>query len=229
MSGITPVKSGASKDNKKECLQYIVKDGETLSGIAKKYGTRVSAIMKLNPLITDVDKIRAGIELNIPVATFPREEQRVPKPEERPLADVERNNITEKSKNEKISFVYPVNLGISSKFGMRMHPVLKTMKMHNGVDFHADEGTSVRSSAEGTIKFAGKMTGYGNIVIIDHGNGFETRYAHLKEFLVKTGDKVLSGQQIGLSGKTGRVTGAHLHFEIRKDSVPINPSNVISK
>ena len=118
---------------------------------------------------------------------------------------------------------------VSSYFGMRYHPVSKKNKMHNGVDLACPSGTRVVASAAGTVTAAGNVSGYGGVVYIDHGNGLETRYAHLKQLLVKKGDKVIYLQAIGLSGggkgdaNRGTSTGAHLHYEVRFNGKPINP------
>ena len=87
----------------------------------------------------------------------------------------------------------------------------------------APQGTPIHATQGGTVTFAGDRGGYGNVVMIDHGNGVETRYAHCHELFVKEGDKIPAGSLVGSVGSTGRSTGPHLHFEVRKDGVALDP------
>lgn len=112
-------------------------------------------------------------------------------------------------------------------FGMRYHPVLKIRRMHAGVDFEVEEGTPVYATGDGTIKVAEENTGYGKHIIIQHGDGFETVYAHLSEMNVASGVDVKKGEQIGLTGNTGFSQGPHLHYEIRKDRRALNPEDYL--
>ncbi len=113
---------------------------------------------------------------------------------------------------------------ISSGFGMRIDPIYKTARMHWGLDFTADEGTNVYSTGNGIVKdLEQNAWGYGNCVLIDHGFGYVSRYAHLSAFKVKKGDKITRGQLIGLVGSTGKSTAPHLHYEIEKNGVKIDP------
>ena len=114
-------------------------------------------------------------------------------------------------------------MSVTSSFGNRNHPVLKKVLSHGGVDLKAKTGTRVMSARSGTVSFAGNASGYGKLIIIKHDNGYETRYAHLSKINVKKGQKVSQKELIGLSGATGRVTGPHLHFEIRKNGKIENP------
>ena len=112
----------------------------------------------------------------------------------------------------------------SSSYGWRHHPVLRRRKLHKGVDFRAGTGTRVYASAPGRVIYAARMGTYGNLVKIDHGEGLETRYAHLRRIKVRKGDYIAAGTIIGLVGATGRVTGPHLHFEVRLNDEPLDPS-----
>ncbi len=112
---------------------------------------------------------------------------------------------------------------MSSGFGMRFHPVLRYARLHKGVDFAAPSGTPILASASGSVVMAGWGGGYGNVVVLDHGNGLRTRYAHMRKFVVKAGEKVRRGQKIGEVGTTGLSTGPHLHYEVWKNGAPINP------
>lgn len=120
----------------------------------------------------------------------------------------------------------PINgAHLTSGFGMRFHPVLGYTKMHTGVDFGAKVGTPVLAAGDGVVTRASIMGGYGNVVDIDHGNGWSTRYAHLSRFGsgLRVGDRVRQNSQIAFSGNTGRSTGPHLHFEVRKNGEAIDP------
>lgn len=113
---------------------------------------------------------------------------------------------------------------ISSGYGWRIDPIYKTQKMHWGIDFTAETGTNVYATGNGVIKeIEEKLWGYGISVIIDHGFGYTTRYAHLSGYTVKVGDKVTRGQLIGYVGSTGKSTSPHLHYEVEKNGVKINP------
>ena len=116
-----------------------------------------------------------------------------------------------------------VSPDITSGFGQREDPITGGPKYHTGIDLRAAAGTPIRVSAEGVVRSAGPRGGYGNAVEVDHGGGVTTLYAHASELLVKTGEKVSDGQVIGRVGQTGRATGPHLHFEIRKDNRPVDP------
>ena len=114
---------------------------------------------------------------------------------------------------------------VSSRYGLRMHPIYNQLRFHAGVDLVAPMGTQVKSTLGGKVSFVGAKGGYGNMVIVDHGSGYETRYAHLRNFAARlaVGRIVDKGEVIGALGDTGQVTGAHLHYEIRYNDHPINP------
>jgi murein DD-endopeptidase MepM/ murein hydrolase activator NlpD len=121
-------------------------------------------------------------------------------------------------------FASPIpGAAITSGFGPRVHPVYGDMRMHTGIDFQASMGTPVRAAGAGTIVSAGWRGGYGNCIIIDHGNSLATLYGHLSAINVNVGDRVSKGQFIGRAGSTGMSTGPHLHFEVRANGVPVNP------
>jgi len=111
----------------------------------------------------------------------------------------------------------------SSGFGNRKDPFTGARAFHAGLDFAAPTGTAVFPAGNGTVTFAGRMSGYGNLVEVDHGNGLVTRYGHLSAILVSKGDTVTTGEQIARVGSTGRSTGPHLHFEVRRADSPIDP------
>lgn len=112
---------------------------------------------------------------------------------------------------------------LSSGFGMRFHPVLGYSRMHQGVDFAAGKGTPIQASAGGTVVMAGWGGGYGNVVIVDHGRGLRTRYAHMHKIGVRNGQQVAQGQTIGQVGSTGLSTGPHLHYEVWQNGKVVDP------
>ena len=117
----------------------------------------------------------------------------------------------------------PVEGKVISPYGWRSHPVRKVESMHEGIDLEAAPGTSVRSAAAGKVKSISDSAELGKVVIIEHSQEIETRYAHLSETLVKTGDIVSQGQIIAKSGKTGMTAGPLLHFEVREKDKPVDP------
>jgi murein DD-endopeptidase MepM/ murein hydrolase activator NlpD len=122
--------------------------------------------------------------------------------------------------------LWPVIGPITSSFGEREDPVLRNGEgeFHSGIDISAPMGTPVRATADGTVKVAGIENGYGREVILDHGNGLETCYAHMSGFAVMAGESVVRGQVIGYVGVSGRTTGgANLHYEVRIHNTPVNP------
>jgi len=121
------------------------------------------------------------------------------------------------------SFVRPVTGEIVSGFGYRLHPIFKVVRFHTGIDIACSYGTPIRAAASGTVVFSGWRKAYGLTVIIDHGNGIATLYAHCSQVYVSEGDRVNAGQVIAAVGSTGLSTGPHLHFEVRRYGTPINP------
>ena len=122
--------------------------------------------------------------------------------------------------------IWPVNLQggyVSSEYGNRIHPISGKRKLHEGIDLAVDEGTPVVAAANGLVLFAGEERGYGNIVRIDHGGQLTSLYAHNSRLLVQTGEYVVKGQIIALAGKTGTVTGEHVHYEVRYKDRAMNP------
>ncbi len=118
----------------------------------------------------------------------------------------------------------PVRAGYSSSgFGFRTDPFSGKREHHRGVDFSGTRGSDVLAVADGVVIFSGRDSGYGNMVDIDHGNGFMTRYAHNQQNLVEVGQRIRAGDVIAKMGSTGRSTGVHVHFEVWKDDKPVNP------
>ncbi len=119
---------------------------------------------------------------------------------------------------------WPVEGEISSGFGLREHPVSHEMIRHTGVDIRAPVGSVVQATASGIVSFSGWTNGSGYIVVLEHGHGFSTAYAHNKENMVSVGQKVKKGEKIALSGSTGVTTGPHVHYEVWKDKQQIDPT-----
>lgn len=118
---------------------------------------------------------------------------------------------------------------ISSGFGFRTHPVSGAKEFHSGVDFAGKQGLEVRAVGAGIVTWSERRWGYGNMVEINHGNGYVTRYAHNKKNLVDIGDKVAKDETIALLGSTGRSTGPHVHFEVLRDGKVVNPWKFIKE
>ncbi|MDR4988632.1 MAG: M23 family metallopeptidase [Bacteroidales bacterium] len=126
-----------------------------------------------------------------------------------------------------IPAIIPISNGterLKSGYGMRMHPIYKTMRMHTGVDFTARIGTPIYATGNGVVVRAERNNyGYGRMVIIDHGYGYQTLYAHMSEITVRRGQTVQRGEVIGKVGNTGTSTAPHLHYEIHRNGRPVNP------
>ncbi len=141
----------------------------------------------------------------------------------------EENRIKNPYTGGKLGMPIQGNYRISSNFGTRVHPITGKRHTHTGMDFAAPQGTSIYAAESGVVTVARAMSGYGNAVIIDHGNGLWTVYAHIRNGGIKVseGDSVKKGQKIAEVGSTGNSTGPHLHFEVRKNQVPVNPSGYL--
>jgi murein DD-endopeptidase MepM/ murein hydrolase activator NlpD len=121
------------------------------------------------------------------------------------------------------SFIWPASGPVTSGFGWRIDPIFHRRALHTGIDIAASWGTPVAAAQAGTVLYVGWMTGYGNVVVLDHGGGVSTVYAHLSSYAVQPGEAVARGQVIARVGSTGWSTGPHLHFEVRQDGQPTDP------
>lgn len=140
-----------------------------------------------------------------------------------PLVDTETGNANPWATPLQLQTL-PVVGSPSSAFGLRRDPIRRRRRrQHNGLDFGAARRTPVFAAATGIVVRAGRKGGYGKLVIIDHGGGWTTRYAHLRRIDVRRGDRVSPGDRVGRVGTTGRSTGPHLHFEVRKDDEAVDP------
>jgi murein DD-endopeptidase MepM/ murein hydrolase activator NlpD len=123
--------------------------------------------------------------------------------------------------------LWPARGWVTSDFGQRVDPYTADRVMHAGLDIAGPHGKEVYTPADGIVVYAGMEGGYGNVIVVDHGYGIKTRYGHLSRILVKPGESVKRGVQIGAIGNTGRSTGPHLHYEVRVNGVPQNPRKFI--
>lgn len=154
-----------------------------------------------------------------------------------PLSDESRANAVLSALEEidayrialrRTPFAMPVaGARLTSAFGYRRDPITGGRRLHAGQDWGGDRGTPIRATADGVVIFAGRQSGYGNMVVIQHDFGFETRYAHMSSLAVSEGQRVSRGDRVGGMGSTGRSTGVHLHYEIRVGDTPINPMTYI--
>ncbi len=192
-------------------IHHTVRAGETLWRISKTYGVSVSEVVEANDLESYI--IQPGQKLLIPGVSEKRE---VPKA----LADTGGNALD-------ADLAWPLagrgRGSVTSGFGPRRHPIRKTEDFHKGIDIDGAREERVLAAAAGEIVFAGKMTGYGTVVMIDHGNRLITVYAHLSRAAVKLENRVTTGQTIGYVGTSGTSTGSHLHFEVRHRGRAVDP------
>jgi len=132
-------------------------------------------------------------------------------------------------KKDRINYVtaapnmLPVQGWVTSSFGMRKHPIGRQFKMHSGIDIASSRGTLIKAPAAGKVIYSGRRGGYGKVLIIQHGYGISTMYAHLNKIYVKKGTKIKRGEKIGEVGSTGYSTGPHLHYEVQVDGIPADP------
>jgi len=193
------------------------------------------------------DDIEAERELRAIVVA---EEERVMQEIETAVAELERQRAEEQARREREaaarrqgtggggggggsvvgtgSMTWPAQGRVTSEFGVRRHPVHGDMRQHNGIDIGAPHGAAVVAADSGTVVTSRWCNSFGNFIVISHGNGINTLYAHLSSRGVSVGDNVTRGQQIGRVGSTGVSTGPHLHFEVHVDGVRVNPRNHLS-
>lgn len=187
---------------KENYIPHVVAVGETLWGIATSYNADINEIISEND-IDNPDSLLAGEEIFIPVNVRQAYAGKTPA----------RNNW-------RLSF-WPAFGIVSSVFGPR------DGRMHEGIDIAAEAGMPVRAVKSGRVVFAGKRGSYGNTVIINHGGGLRTLYAHASEIVVSRGELVEEGREIARVGSTGRSTGPHLHFELLYRGTPLNPDRYL--
>jgi murein DD-endopeptidase MepM/ murein hydrolase activator NlpD len=194
---------------------HVVQPGENLYRIARYYGVHVEEILESNR-VYDVTDIRVGTELWIPGAGSVRAPLGPLTPPPDVLRDIARNDV--KATTRAGDFGWPVLGGeLTSRYGPRWG------RMHQGIDIGARSGTPIRSAGDGVVSFSSRLGGYGNVVIVKHGDGVATVYAHNRRNRVKKGTRVQKGDVIAEVGQSGNATGPHLHFEVRKDDRHSDP------
>ena len=185
---------------------HITDMGDTLWRIANLYGINVGVIMKANGKVNE--DLYIGEKIFIPGGI---------KPKQREIA---RTDVPV-SRNLSERFVWPTSGELTSNFGYRWG------RLHEGIDLANEVGTTIRAARSGRVTYAGWYEGYGYVVLLEHDQGYTTRYGHLHSYFVTKGQYVKGGQVIASMGNTGNSTGPHLHFEVRKNNVPINPYTVL--
>jgi murein DD-endopeptidase MepM/ murein hydrolase activator NlpD len=195
----------ASKDG----IVHIIQSGQTLSDIARSYAVPLETLMNANDLSTN-STIFAGDRILIPGVT----------------TSFWANAVT-LSRGVETRFIWPLEGEVVSVFGFRNHPVYGEMEHHDGIDIDVPEGTTVHAAASGEVYFYGEQPGYGNVLIIEHADGFYTLYGHLADSFVFEGQYVEMGQAVAQSGNTGVSSGPHLHFEIRNREYPVDPERYL--
>ncbi|MGI6642847.1 MAG: peptidoglycan DD-metalloendopeptidase family protein [Bacillota bacterium] len=253
-----PEASSATSSNQVKLVTYTIKEGDTLTSIALRFGTSVDSIAAINNL-TSPDRLTVGESLSV-LQGASGTIRRVAKGDT--LWDisnlygisideiVKANNLKSADDlqlgqllilpgakaisaaqvagaSRSSSFLWPLSGTITSTYGWRTHPISGGRSFHEGIDIAASSGTSVKASSSGKVTHVGWTGGYGRLVIISHGNGFETRYGHLSGYAVNVGQTVSAGQVIGYVGQSGSATGPHCHFEIRKSDSPKNPKDYL--
>ncbi|MEW6624219.1 MAG: M23 family metallopeptidase [Bacillota bacterium] len=187
-------------------LVYVVQRGDTLTHIAKKFGVTLEQMVTANK-IKNPNLLAIGQELIIPL----EQEGAVP------VTNTRLRTASTVSRTTVVSFLWPVTGRITSYFGARNNG------FHHGLDIAAAHGTEVKAARSGKVEFVGWLNTYGRTVILDHGDGYQTLYAHNSSFLVTEGQPVSAGQAISKVGATGNATGPHVHFEIIKDGSRLDP------
>jgi murein DD-endopeptidase MepM/ murein hydrolase activator NlpD len=202
---------------------YKLKKGDTIEGVAKKYQVALDRVRKVNPTV-DLVSLKNGDEIFLPGAR-PEAITDVQTTGKKSDSTVAAKKGAESKSSGKGSRAYrwPVMGRINSPFGWRRHPITKRRDFHTGLDIKADRGTVIRSARDGRVAYAGWMGGYGKVVVVEHGDGQSTLYAHCSSLLVQQGASVSVGQNVARVGTTGRSTGPHLHFEVRNGNSSENP------
>ncbi|MDH7553102.1 MAG: M23 family metallopeptidase [Spirochaetota bacterium] len=204
-------------DTEKVKQQYV-SDVERKDAIIKK----IHALMKeINANVGGEEKLVVPVEPSNATDVVDHDEyaKKEMTPDKKPEED---------KKGTKESLIAPTKGKMTGKYGYRENPVTKKYSFHKGIDIAAPKGTKVVASAHGIVASSQYMNnGYGNCIIIEHENNIKTLYAHLEKRLVKPGEVVQQGQQIGTVGATGRATGPHLHYEVYKGKQPVNPEELM--
>ncbi|MDI3546546.1 MAG: hypothetical protein PWR10_198 [Halanaerobiales bacterium] len=191
---------GGEEERLYATIHHQVQPGDALSLLAKKYGTDIQTIKLANNLHSD--RIYVGDTLIIPHV---------------------KREVNRPFRLTRGALIWPVLGRISSGYGYRTNPINKTREFHEGIDIAVPLGTKIRAAAGGTVVQSGWVKGYGKAIVIDHGEGVRTLYAHNSRLLVRAGTRVELGQVIALAGSTGLSTGSHLHFSIYVNGKSVDP------
>ena len=215
--GAPPVDTASAGGHAAAGRVHVVQRGENLYRIARKYGLTADEVADANE-ITDPTQLAVGRELVIPerngrgqLAAAPNRSAR-----QQMRPSVSRRDPP-RARREDAALRWPVKGVLFSRFGPR------GATRHDGIDIAAPEGTKIEAAADGVVIYAGVQRGYGNIVIVRHGGDLITLYAHNTRNLVEEGAEVRAGQPIAVVGATGRATGPHCHFEVRRGTEPHDP------
>jgi murein DD-endopeptidase MepM/ murein hydrolase activator NlpD len=192
---------------------HVVEPGESLGRIARAYDLTAEDLADVNG-IDDPRALRVGDELFVPGATRRRP---VPPPAPGDARDEAVARPREVDRPPPGRLRWPVRGVFASRFGVR------DGRPHEGIDVAAPEGTVIVAAAAGKVVYSGRQSGYGSLVILRHGGGLLTVYAHASRLLVREGEEVGAGERIALVGNTGRSSGPHLHFEVREGTRPRDP------
>lgn len=216
--GVGPLPDPSGRQSELIGRRHVVASGETLYRVAKAYGVSPEALAAKNG-IDDPRTLAVGQDLIIPEPESggPSSPDQPPMPlKERP-ASLVRGKGASTNASLRGDLEWPLRGVLYTRFGR------KGKEAHDGIDLAAPLGTPIKAARSGTVIYAGEQRGYGLIAIIEHANGLTTLYAHNRELRVKTGQQVSDGQVIATVGESGRTTGPHLHFEVRKEGVPVDP------
>ncbi len=207
-------------------ISYKIKKGDTLWAVSRKYKITTRDILAVN----DVKKkfLRIGDEIFLPDAEE-ISRQRNSRTDRKYIAKKKNLHKKNVSSRKSLAFVWPLRGKITSGFGTRKDPFSGKQSFHCGIDISANSGTRIRAAENGRVIFSGWKSGYGKVVILRHEGGYISVYAHNSKNKVSKNDRINKGQLIAYSGMTGAVTGAHLHFEIRKYLTPLNPLRILCK
>lgn len=200
---------------------HTVRSGDTLWDIATAAGVPVSALAAANRIEEDA-LLRPGQVLRIP---GPGE---AGKSAARAAASRAQVSRAGPPLAQRLRLLWPSSGTVTSRFGWRTHPIFGGREFHTGMDIATRWGSPVLAARGGVVRFVGWKSGYGQMIVMDHGQGIETAYSHLSAAVVTSGQRVAPGQQIGRIGSTGWSTGPHLLFEVRRNGVPVDPSGYLN-
>lgn len=223
---------GSLQDIQLDVRAMVTESRLALAAIAAKAEDSTNQIMSglrdigIRPNLPDAETLASGGPL-LPPSDQPFDESLADEANRVMLALERFATARQSLQAAPIHYPFSSARSISSPFGNRRDPFGGNAAFHSGIDFPAPTGTPILSAGPGKVIYAGRRSGYGIVVEIDH-NGIVTRYAHMSAFLVNRGDTVLAGQQIGKVGSTGRSTGPHLHFEVRLNDEPKNPMTYLN-